>query len=60
MPNCFKSKALEEMNDSWILCMSYNVVIYYKQLASELNIIIVYNDKSIYLSPNLINVISNF
>jgi len=59
MSNCFKSKALQEMSDSWILFMSYNIVIYYKQLVKELNIIIVYNDKSIYLSPNLINVISN-
>jgi hypothetical protein len=59
MSNCFKSKALQEMSDSWILCMSYNIVICYKQLVNKLNIIIVYNDKSIYLSPNLINVISN-
>lgn len=59
MSNCFKSKALQEMGDFWILCISYNIVIYYKQLVNELNIIVVYNDKSIYLSPKLINVISN-
>ncbi len=59
MSNFFKSKALQEMGDFWILCMFYNIVIYYKQLVNELNIIIVYNDKFIYLSPKLINVISN-